>query len=115
MSSAPAGLDVREYAYFCVNYEVTVDGEHVFSTQNKWLITRIQFFAPSPLPPGGCYIIIGGQNNGQMFLAAGGCVTYEPNGALRDKVLIFGLGSKVIIEGWYQGTSDGSPLAVNIT
>ncbi len=115
MSSAPAGLDVREYAYFCVNYPVADGAEHVFSTQNKWLVTRIQFFAPAVLPPGGCYIIVGGQNNGQLFLEASGCITYEPNGALRDKVLVFGDGAVLIIEGWYQGTTDGGPLQVDIT
>ena len=91
MSSAPAGIDVREYAYDLTSYTVPDGAEHLLDAGQRWMVTRIQVFAPATLPaPGTGYIILDGPGGGQVFFQPGGCINLEPNGAFRDRILIFG-------------------------
>jgi len=120
MSSAPSGLDVKEYGYCLLRYAIADGVEHTIRAFNKWNVTRIQFFCPDPLPAGGCYIITGAgvggaSGTGQVFLEAGGCVTLEPNGAFRGDLIVFGEDALLIVEAWFQATPDGTTPDVEIT
>lgn len=116
MSSAPTGVDVREYAYDCFYYTVPDGGEHLIDAGQRWMVTRIQVFAPDPLPPPGQgYIILGGAGGAQLFFQPGGCLNLEPNGAFRDRLLIFGEGAVIIIESWFQANAAASGPGVVVT
>lgn len=114
MSSAPSGLDVREYGYSCFRYTIPDNQEHLFDAQRRWLITRIQIFAPATLPaPGNGYLILAGST--QIFFDPGGCVNLEPNGAARGNMIVFGQGSIVLVEFWFQATPDAATPVVTVT
>jgi hypothetical protein len=115
MSSAPAGLDVKEYGYFCFRYLVPDGQEHLVQCGSRWNVTRIQFFAPVAdfPPPGNGYIILNGST--QIFLENQGCVDLEPNGAFRNDILVFGEGALLLVEAWFQPASDGVPPTVTVT
>jgi len=101
MSSAPVGLDVREYSYgfYAPTIELTDPGTlfWTFSGRKSWLITKIQVFA-DPANPAALEF----EQFGAINLLAGGCITLEPNGAFRDKVLLKGKGARAVIEFWFQ-------------
>lgn len=114
MSSGPMGLDVREYGYFVRRYTVPDAQEHVLDAAHHWLVTRIQLFAPATLPPpGNGYIIMDGSS--QIFFEPGGCINLEPNGAFRGRILVFGQGSILLVEAWFQATPNGNSPTVTIT
>lgn len=116
MSSAPSGVDVREYAYDCFSYIVPAGGERLIDAGQRWLVTRIQVFAPATLPPpGNGYIILGGPGGAQIFFEPGGCIDLEPNGAFRDRLVIFGEGAQIIIESWFQANALGTGPGVVVT
>lgn len=119
MSSAPSGLDVREYGYRLVRYTIPDGAEHSISHARALLITRIQFFAPATLPPpGNAYIITaagGGSSQGQVFVEPEGCITLEPNGAYRGDLIVFGQGCILIVEAWFQATPNAQNPVVTIT
>lgn len=116
MSSAPAGVDVREYAYDVTSYIVPDGAEHLLDAGQRWMVTRIQVYAPDPLPPpGNGYIILDGPGGGQIFFQPGGCIDLEPNGAFRDRILIFGQGAQIIVEAWFQANALGTGPGVVIT
>jgi hypothetical protein len=116
MSSAPTGIDVREYAYDLFSYIVPTGGEHLIDAGQRWMVTRIQIFAPDPLPaPGNGYIILGSAGGGQIFFQSGGCITLEPNGAFRDRLVIFGQGTQIIIESWFQANALAQGPGVVVT
>lgn len=116
MSSGPMGLDAREYAYDVHSYIVPDGQEHLIQCGQRWLVTRIQVFAPATFPPpGNGYIILDGPGGGQIFLQPGGCINLEPNGAFRDRILIFGQGAQIIIESWFQARESGAGPGVIVT
>lgn len=120
MSSAPSGLNVKEWSYCCLRYTVPDGAEHTIRAANRWQVTRIQYYCPDPEPAGGCYLITdagvaGGTATGQFFVAAGGCVELEPNGAYRGDLVVFGEGAVLIVEAWYQPTADAQAPTVDIT
>lgn len=93
MSSAPTGIDSREYAYkahcFTALGNVFVPG---------WLVTKIQIFCTN----GSVALRL---TEGEIPIVAGGCVCLEPNGAMRTALGVAGtapgdtfLG---IVEFWY--------------
>jgi hypothetical protein len=115
MSSGPVGLDCREYAYGCVLYQVVDGNNRAFSAQNAWLITKIQVFA------GATPVQVSITDSGVLgvnTIAAGGCLTLEPNGAMRGQINVtdFGAGGGafVVIEYWFQANQAGSPLIVDV-
>ena len=101
MSSAPAGLDVREYSYGFYAPTIPLSdpgtGFFAFSGRKSWLITRIQVWADAANPA-----VLEFEQSGNINLAAGGCITIEPNGAFRDLVLLKGKGVRAVIEFWFQ-------------
>lgn len=114
MSSAPAGLDVKEHAYFVFRYTIADGGEHFIQAGRRWMVTRIQYFAPETFPPpGNGYVILFGSS--QIFVESGGCLDLEPNGAFRGDVLVFGEGAVVLIEAWFQPDADGNSPTVQVT
>jgi len=96
MSSGPVGLDVREYVYGHHSQVLNIDGFWEFSAHKTWLITKVQFFAADAVGQ------VGINPFPTIPVAKNGCVILEPNGAARDKVFAFGLGSLIIIEYWFQ-------------
>lgn len=109
MSSAPAGLDVREYAYGLYNYVVPDAFGHSISAHKNWCITKIQVYAPN-----GAQIHLGSNVSNLLTVAAGGCLVIEPNGAHRGDIFVNGAdGALVVIEYWFQATPDaGGPQIV---
>lgn len=99
MSSAPSGLDAREYSYGCK--VVTTGGSHYL---NGWLVTRIQCWA-------GAVALAVRPPDADIPVVAGGCVTLEPNGALRGPIAFAGIGIDdtflALIEYWYPPQADG--------
>lgn len=114
MSSAPAGLDVKEYGYFCFRYTVPDGAEHFLQCGQRWNVTRVQYYAPETFPPpGDGYLILDGST--QIFCAPGGCIELEPNGAFRGNILVFGEGAMLLVEAWFQPDADGVPPTVTVT
>lgn len=104
MSSAPSGLDVREYAY-CMYQFKTPDGlTYEITTQNQWLVTKIQAYAG----PGGS-VFLTPAGSGSLEIAADSCATLEPNGAHRGTISFGGTAdSLIVVEFWFQARSDGN-------
>jgi hypothetical protein len=96
MSSGPVGLDVREYVYGHFSQLVNDAGFWEIGARKNWLVTRVQFFA------GAGAAQIGLSPNNMIQVAANGCLTLEPNGAFKDKVIAIGDGALVIVEFWFQ-------------
>lgn len=116
MSGGPVGLDCREYGYGCVLYAVVDGNNRSFSAENQWLITKIQVFAG---PTTGVQVSITDSGVlGVNTIAAGGCLTLEPNGAMRGQINVTDLGAAggafVVIEYWFQANPAGSPLIVQV-
>jgi hypothetical protein len=110
MSSGPVGLDVHEYSYG-VHYQVMLTGApdiYRVETQNRWLVTRIRFWATAGTP--GAFGI-----NTLIPIAAGGCLCLEPNGAHREAVYGQGLGAIMVIEYWFQARPDGTRPIPTVT
>jgi hypothetical protein len=108
MSSAPCGLDVREYAYGVVNQynnPSTPDVYTIFAA-NRWLVTRVMFFAGAD--PGFVEL----EPNPPINVAANGCLCLEPNGAFRGNIRMRGAGSLLVVEYWYQTDSTGEPIEI---
>jgi hypothetical protein len=105
MSSGPVGLDVREYGYSYYFYTVPDGNAHFLRTNNAWLVTKIQVFAEASTPVS----FVFGSISNEAFIAAGGCLTLEPNGAYRGGMTITGQGAVLIVEFWYQASNDGPP------
>ena len=101
MSSAPVGLDSREYSY---GFALLSDATSLSFDLNGALITRIQCFAGTvPI----ALRLVGKE----IPVVAGACVSLEPNGALRSSVVIAGgpgVGTGMcIVEYWYPTQADG--------
>jgi hypothetical protein len=110
MSSAPVGLDVREYRYQYWYFKVPDAASYFATTSNQWLITKIQFFAGAA--PG--LFALSDTPSPPIPVVAGGCVTLEPNGGYRGDILqIAGQDAVIIIEFWIQVNETG-PIAVTI-
>jgi hypothetical protein len=109
MSSAPAGVDVREYAYSYFSFQNFGDNTpHTFSALNRWLVTKIQIFA-GPDDPVDFVLESGGGGTGgppDFIIAAGGCMTLEPNGAFRGRIDMTGKGAFLMVEFWWQPTAN---------
>jgi len=113
MSSGPVGLDAREYSYACFHYEAPDTLIHSITTQNAWLITRVQVWASES---DNTFITLSGSSS--IEIAAGGCVTLEPNGAFRGVVNFGGgggAGARIVIEYWFQAQPSGNPPTVSVT
>lgn len=110
MSSAPSGLDVREYVYQVFRYTTADALTHTITTRNDWLVTRVQAFAAADP------VALTMANGSTINIAPGGCVTLEPNGAFRG-VISFGGGvdAVIIVEFWFQALSSGNPLLPVVT
>lgn len=105
MSSGPVGLDVREYGYSYYFYTVPDGNSHFLTTQNQWLVTKVQIFAPA----GESVSFVFGSISNEATIAPGGCLTLEPNGAFRGGMSISGEGAVLVVEFWYQASAQGSP------
>ena len=109
MSSGPVGLDAREYGYSYKFYTVPDGNSHFLTTQNQWLVTKVQIFAAAaPVS------FVFGSISNEAFIAAGGCLTLEPNGAFRGGMSITGEGAILVVEFWYQASNQGPPT-VSVT
>lgn len=101
MSSGPVGLDVREYTYGSYALDLTLGtGFYTISAHKNWLVTKVQFFTGAN--PGNL-ALEGGTN---ITVAANACLILEPNGAHRRSIDVFGAGSKIIVEFWFQAVGD---------
>jgi hypothetical protein len=110
VSSGPVGLDSREYAYAIYGYVPLDTGPHFIGTNNKWLVTKIQFFAGAAAD-----LLINLEGN-QVDIAKTGCLTLEPNGAYRNTIFAQGpVDSLIVIEYWYQTDETGHPPPVVVT
>jgi len=105
MSSGPVGLDAREYGYSYYFYTVPDGNSHFLTTHNQWLVTKVQVFAPAAEPVS----FVFGSISNEATIAAGGCLTLEPNGAYRGGMSISGEGAVLVVEFWYQAAPNGSP------
>lgn len=110
MSSAPTGLDVREYAYSFFVYRTTDGNSHFITARNNWLITKVQLFAG---PTEECSFVFGGASS-SIDVAAGGCLTLEPNGGFRGGMSISGEGALLIVEYWYQARASGQRPTITV-
>jgi hypothetical protein len=114
MSSAPAGLDVREYAYGYYSANLLDAAGHTISAGGRWLVTRIQIWAGAndvdvvlEVPTAG------GGGPPDFIVRAGGCITLEPNGAFRGRIDISGNGAQIFVEYWWQpDRAGGFPTVV---
>lgn len=110
MSSGPNGLDAREYVYGVFNY-LAADGlTHTIDAHNDWLVTRVQYVADPAVAA-----VIALSPSSPINVAAGGCLTLEPNGAFRDVIQVQGNGSLVIIEFWFQSIAGEFVATLPIT
>jgi hypothetical protein len=103
MSSAPSGLDVREYAYGYFSSFLVGATPHVITAHNRWLVTKIQIFAAAADVD--FVLLAGGGGTGgpsDIIIRAGGCLCLEPNGAFRGDITIGGEGALIIVEFWWQ-------------
>lgn len=114
MSSAPAGVDVREYGYDAFSFTVVGAGTN-FATQGRWLVTKITIFNQADpmivqlVSPSGFAV-------NSHLIAATGCLELEPNGAFRGAIqLLGGIGALIVVEYWYQAAQDGSAPTVTVT
>ncbi len=93
MSSGPVGLDSKEYAYKAVG--ITALGNYFVP---GWLVTRIQVFCKTGL-------VAVRLTEGEIPVAAGGCICLEPNGAMRTGLSVAGTDPadtfQGVIEFWY--------------
>lgn len=110
MSSGPVGLDSREYGYSFFFYTVPDGNSHFITTRNQWLVTKVQIYA-APAEP---VSFVFGSISSEATIAAGGCLTLEPNGAFRGGMTISGEGAVIVVEFWYQAAPSGSP-SVSVT
>lgn len=116
MSSAPCGLDVREYAYGYFSTFLTGATVHTISTGGRWLVTKIQIFAAAAdvdvvleVPTAG------GGGPPDFIVRAGGCFVLEPNGAFRGRIDVSGAGAFIMVEFWWQPDSSGGYPTVVMT
>ena len=118
MSSAPAGVDVREYAYGYFSFQGFADDTvHTFASANRWLVTKIQLFA-GPDDDADIVLAAGGGGSGgppDVIVRKGGCLTFEPNGAFRGRVDCSAKGGFLLIEFWWQPTGDVSYPTILVT
>lgn len=110
MSSAPVGIDTREYSYQYECYVVPDNVSHQLSAQNQWLITKIQVYANGTAG----HVFINGTPSPPIPFTATGCVCLEPNGGYRGDISILGEDAILIVEFWIQANPVG-PIAVRIT
>ena len=108
MSSAPSGLDVREYAYGYFSAQLAGATPHQISAANRWLVTKIQVFADAGSDVDLVLLAGGGGSGGppDIIIRAGGCLTLEPNGAFRGGIVATGALAIIIVEFWWQPTRD---------
>src|SRR6478609_1779668 len=101
MSSAPCGLDVREYVYGCFSALIPDDQTYQIDARKAWFVTRVQFFAAAA---GGSIGLVQfpGIPQSDVVVVANGCANFEPNGAHRASIVCSGNGSLVIVEYWFQ-------------
>lgn len=108
MSSAPPGIDVREYGYGVRTYVNGAFGR--YGTQRVWLVTAIQVFASATLPA----VLQLVDDGAGIPIAPGGCVRLEPNGGYRADVTVQGEGALVILEFWFQASASNAPVPVTV-
>lgn len=111
MSSAPSGIDVREYAYSYFPYRCVDGNAHFITARANWLVTKVQVYAAADTP---AEFVMGGEAPG-IDIAAGGCLTLEPNGAYRGGMTVSGQGLLIIVEYWYQTNATGQRPPVTVT
>lgn len=109
MSSAPSGLDVREYSYGTFDHTVGPDLT-TLTARGRWLITRMTFWASSAP---NCRVALNRESN-VSNIAPNGCLELEPNGAYRAEVQVRGEGMRCLIEYWWLPTEDGLPPTVTV-
>jgi len=112
---SPVGLDVREYGWAFFEYTPADALAHTIQPAvvnpgfpTSWLVTRIQMFAPST---GGFSVQFSGQN---LIIPAGGCVEFEPGGAYRGPFIVQGLGARILIEYWFQATTNAALPGISV-
>lgn len=108
MSSAPSGLDVREYVYGYFFFTPSAPGTYTISAQSNWLVTKVSLFAAAA---GANLALLAG-----IPVAANGCLILEPNGAFRSDIDVGGVGANLIVEYWIRGIAGGAQvLPVTVT
>jgi hypothetical protein len=112
MSSAPSGLDVREYLYGSFDLPLTLFGTYVISAAGEWLVTRARLFCAADQAGE-----FSGPNYGpQVQIAAGGCYEIEPNGAYRDAFRVSAGGGLFSAEFWFQARGTvGQSIQIYVT
>jgi hypothetical protein len=107
VSSAPCGLDVREYSYAIHHFVVPTAAPDIYrvTARNKWLVTRIRYWMPAGVA--GVFSLTYAPTDQTVPIADGGCVELEPNGAHREDIFVSGLGGVLIVEYWFQSRPDG--------
>jgi len=100
VSSAPSGIDSKEYAYSVLVVDSDASTHHV----DGWMVTRIQYFARSAA---GSVRILGNV----IDVVADACIELEPNGAHRAPVTLTGTDFYCVIEYWFpaQAAAVASP------
>lgn len=111
MSSAPCGLDVREYLYGSFDLNLTLAGTYVISAGGVWLVTRAQLFTAGTIGH------VDGPNFGDTIdVVPNSCWGIEPNGAYRDFFRVSGLGGRFSAEFWFQARATvGQSIAIYVT
>jgi hypothetical protein len=115
MSSAPSGLDVREYAYGYYSAVLADGAGHTISALGRWLVTKIQIFADATHDVDFVLEVptAGGGGSPDVIIRAGGCLVLEPNGSFRGRIDISGQGAQIIVEYWWQpDRAGGFPTVV---
>lgn len=112
---SPVGLDVREYGWAFFEYTLADALAHTIQPAvvnpgfpTSWLVTRIQGFAPGT---GGLSLQLVGSN---LVIPAGGCVELLPGGAFRGPIIVQGLGARVLIEYWFQATTNAALPGISV-
>ncbi len=111
MSSAPCGLDVREYLYGTFQFQLSQFGTYVISAAGEWLVTRVQMFTKDTTGR------VDGPNYGSTIdIEPNGCYELEPNGAYRDAFRVEGFEAIFSVEFWFQARGTvGQSIAIYLT
>lgn len=96
MSSAPSGLDVREWVYGSFVLALAGAGNSIVSARKNWRVTKVQFYTTTSA--GHLQLTA----NQRIPVAINGCLTLEPNGAHNGPITVQGDASLLIVEYWFQ-------------
>jgi hypothetical protein len=101
VSSAPSGIDVREYSYGVFSVESVAATTSLISARKNWLVTKIQFYAAAADVD---ILISPSFNERRITVKANGCLILEPNGAFKGTIVMFGSGGgdRLVVEYWFQ-------------